>query len=140
MLLVERVGRRKLSAPPLWICTVALIVIGLFSHASPTIVILCFAIFSFFNAIPTALTGVYPGEVYPTEIRGAGVGFGMAVSRIGAAAGTFVLPVVVNVYGVGPTMLIAALICGIGAVVSQALAPETMGRTLAEISDHPEGR
>ncbi|WP_321782666.1 MFS transporter [Paraburkholderia sp. J94] len=138
MLLVERAGRRKLSAPPLWICTIALVVIGLFSHASPVIVILCFAVFSFFNAIPTALTGVYPGEVYPTEIRGAGVGFGMAVSRIGAAAGTFVLPVFLNHYGVAPTMLIAALICGFGAIVSQILAPETKGLTLGE-SSNPEG-
>ncbi|WP_206127584.1 MFS transporter [Burkholderia sp. Ac-20379] len=135
MLLIERAGRRMLSAPPMWICTLALVVIGLWSHASPAVVILCFVVFSFFNAIPTALTGVYPGEVYPTEVRGAGVGFGMATSRIGAAAGTFVLPVVVGSAGVGVTMLIAAAICGIGAAVAQALAPETRGMSLSDASN-----
>ncbi|MFE4541112.1 hypothetical protein [Arthrobacter sp. NPDC056727] len=30
------------------------------------------------------LTGIYPGEVFPTEIRGIGTGFAAAVSRVGA--------------------------------------------------------
>jgi putative MFS transporter len=134
MLLIERAGRRMLSAPPLWICTAALVVIGLYSHASPTVVILCFVVFAFFNAIPTALTGVYPGEIYPTQVRGMGVGFGVAVSRVGAASGTYLLPALVDTHGAGAAMLVAALICAVGAAVSQALAPETRGLTLSEAS------
>jgi hypothetical protein len=38
------------------------------------------------------LTGGYPGEVFPTEIRGIGTGFAAAFSRIGACIGTFLLP------------------------------------------------
>lgn len=134
MFLIERVGRRKLSIPPMWIAAAALVVIGLFSHVSPMIILVSFMLFSFFNAISTALTGVYPGEVFPTEIRGAGVGFATAFSRIGAAAGTFILPMSVDSLGVGTTMLIAAGICVVGAVISQYLAPETKGLSLSDTS------
>ncbi|WP_323959552.1 MFS transporter [Arthrobacter sp. JZ12] len=134
MFLIERVGRRKLAIPPQWIGAAALIVIGLFAQVSPLIILTCFILFSFANAVSTALTGVYPGEVFPTEIRGAGVGFATAVSRIGAAAGTFILPLSVSGLGVGVTMLIAAGICVIGAVISQMWAPETRGMSLSEAS------
>lgn len=134
MFLIEKVGRRKLSIPPMWIAAAALVVIGLFSHMSPMIILISFIVFSFFNAVSTALTGVYPGEVFPTEIRGAGVGFATAISRIGAAAGTFILPLSVAGLGVGTTMLIAASICVLGAVISQYLAPETKGLSLSDTS------
>lgn len=49
-----------------------------------------FLVFSFFNALYSVLTSVYPSEVFPTEIRGIGTGF--AVSRVGAGAATFLLP------------------------------------------------
>lgn len=47
--------------------------------------------FSFFNAGYNTLTSIYPGEVFPTEVRGIGTGFAAAVSRIGAGMGTFLL-------------------------------------------------
>lgn len=134
MFLIERVGRRKLSIPPFWISAIALVVIGLFAHLSPAVILISFVIFSFFNAISTSLTGVYPGEVFPTAIRGAGVGFATAASRIGAAAGTFILPLSLATLGTGPTMLIAAGICVAGALVSQFLAPETKGLSLTDAS------
>ncbi|MFD1210598.1 MFS transporter [Arthrobacter sp. GCM10027362] len=134
MFLIERVGRRKLAIPPLWISAAALIAIGLLAHVSPLVILVCFVTFSFANALSTALTGVYPGEIFPTEVRGVGVGFATAFSRIGAAAGTFILPLSVNGLGVGATMLIAASLCVAGAVISQYLAPETRGLSLNETS------
>lgn len=134
MFLIERVGRRKLSIPPMWIAATALVAIGLFAHVSPMVILISFMVFSFFNAVSTALTGVYPGEVFPTEIRGAGVGFATAFSRVGAAVGTFILPMSVDGLGVGITMLIAAAVCVLGAVTSQYLAPETKGLSLSNTS------
>lgn len=59
---------------------------------------------------------------------------GRILSRIGAPTGTFILPPSVDGLGVGITMLFAAAICIIGAVVSQFLAPETRGLSLSEAS------
>ena len=60
---------------------------------APAVVLILFLIFSFFNAMYNVLTSVYPGEMFPTEIRGIGTGFAAAVSRLGAGAGTFLLPI-----------------------------------------------
>ncbi|AKS36441.1 MFS transporter [Mycolicibacterium goodii] len=134
VMLIERIGRRKLIIPQQWICAIVLLVIGLWTSAPPLVTLLCFLVFAFFNAMYTALTGVFPGEIFPTEIRGAGTGFATAFSRIGGALGTFALPWSMENLGVGTTMLLAAGICVVGAVVSQTLAPETMGRALSETS------
>jgi putative MFS transporter len=105
-LLIDRVGLRVLTVPPQWLCAVLLAIIGVWTSAPPVVVLLCFLVFSFFNAMYNAMTGVYPGEVFPTEIRGLGTGFAAAFSRIGAGLGTFLIPWSMETLGVGPTMLI----------------------------------
>ena len=130
--LIDRVGRRALTVPPQWLCTVILAVIGLWAGAPPVVVLALFLVFSFFNAMYNTLTGVYPGEVFPTEIRGIGTGFAAAVSRVGAGFGTFLLPVSMATLGTGASMLIAAAVALLGAALSQWLAPETKGKSLTE--------
>jgi MFS transporter, putative metabolite transport protein len=132
VLLIDKVGRRVLTVPPQWLCTVFLAVIGLWAGAPPMIVLVLFLAFSFFNAMYNTLTSVYPGEVFPTEIRGIGTGFAAAVSRIGAGLGTFLLPWSMTNLGTSASMLIAAAIACIGAGLSQWLAPETKGKSLTE--------
>jgi putative MFS transporter len=130
MLTIERVGRRTQLIGPFWIMAVALVVVGLWSTAPSVVVVACFAAFAFFNALQGNLDAVYPVEVFPTELRSTGVGVSTAFSRIGAAAGTFLLPVGIESIGIGPCMLIAAGICVLGGVVSQLMAPETTGLSL----------
>jgi MFS transporter, putative metabolite transport protein len=132
VLLIDRAGRRVLTVPPQWLCTVILGAIGLWAGAPTLIVLALFLGFSFFNAMYTALTGLYPAEVFPTEIRGLGTGFSTAVSRVGAGLSTFLLPWSMTNLGSGTTMLIAAGIAGVGAGLSQWLAPETKGMNLSQ--------
>lgn len=89
------------------------------------------------NAAQGNLTAVYPIEVLPTEVRSSGVGFAAACSRVGAAAGTFLLPIGIDSIGIGACMLIAAAICVVGAVLSQVMAPETTGKGLHDTSTQP---
>ncbi len=63
-------------------------------------------------------------------MRSSGVGIASAFSRIGAAVGTFLLPVGISTIGIGGSMLIGPALCAVGALVSHALAPETTGLTL----------
>jgi putative MFS transporter len=130
--LIDKLGRRVLTVPPQWLCAVVLTIIGLWAGAPPAVVLTLFLVFSFFNAMYNTLTGVYPGEVFPTEIRGIGTGFAAAVSRLGAGAGTFLLPISMESLGTAPTMLIAAAVAFAGAGLSQWLAPETKGKSLTE--------
>lgn len=130
-LLVERIGRRRLLIPPFWITAVALAVVGIWPDAPIAVVVICFLVFSFLNAASSALTAVYPLEVFPTSIRTTGVGFATAMSRVGAAIGTFLLPIALSAVGVGFTLLIGAAVLALGGLVSQFLAPETTGLDLS---------
>jgi putative MFS transporter len=131
-LVIDKAGRRILTVPPQWLCAVVLAIIGLWAGAPAIIVLILFLVFSFFNAMYNALTGVYPSELLPTEIRGIGTGFAAAVSRIGAGIGIFLMPMAMENLGPGPTMLIAAAVAFAGAGLSQWLAPETKGKSLTE--------
>ena len=130
--LIDKAGRRVFTVPPQWIITVVFLVIGLWSGAPPIVVLGLFLVFSFLNAMNGALTSIYPGEVFPTEIRGLGTGFAAAVSRIGAGLGTFLLPITIEKFGVSATILGMAVIVFSGALVSQLWAPETKGMSLSE--------
>ena len=132
VVLIDKIGRRTLTVPPQWLCTALLAVIALWSSAPTVTVLMLFLVFSFFNAGYNSLTGIYPAEVFPTEARGIGTGFSAAVSRIGAGLGTFLLPWSIDHVGASGTILVAAGIAGIGAGLSQWLAPETEGKTLSE--------
>jgi putative MFS transporter len=131
MLTIELIGRRKQLIGPFWVMVVALLVIGLWTNAPPMVLVAAFTLFAFFNALTGNLTAVYPIEVFPTEVRATGVGIVSALSRIGAAAGTFLLPVGIETLGLPWCMVIGAAMCVLGAGVSQLLAPETTGKSLS---------
>jgi MFS transporter, putative metabolite transport protein len=131
MLTVELIGRRKQLIGPFWVMAVALLVVGLWAGAPPMVLTCAFVVFTFFNAVTGNLTAVYPVEVFPTGVRATGVGIATAFSRIGAAVGTFLLPVGIAAIGLPWCMVIGAAMCVVGAGVSQLLAPETTGKSLS---------
>jgi MFS transporter, putative metabolite transport protein len=135
MLLVERVGRRRLLIVSFWVTAIALFMIGGWSSAPGMIVVICFAVFSLFNAASGDLTGVYPAEVFPSHLRASGVGFAAAFSRIGAALGTFLLPVGITNIGIGPSVIIGGALCVVGALVSHLWAPRTDGLSLTRTAE-----
>jgi len=132
--LVERVGRRKLLIGPLWVCGAALIVVA-FDNALPSgLIAVCFFLYLFSYGIASMLCGVYPMELFPTTLRTTGVGFASSMSRVGAAAGTFLFPYLLR-WSVSVSMIVMAIVCIIGAIMSQIMAPETKGKTLTEAAN-----
>jgi putative MFS transporter len=120
---------------------VTLAVLGFWGGAPALVMINCFAGFAFFNAISGDLTGVYPAEIFPSELRGSGVGLAAAASRIGATAGTFLLPIGIDQFGIGPNLVIGAVICAVGLVVTHLWAPETTDLSLTRAEEaEPPGR
>lgn len=130
VLAIERIGRRRMLIIPLWVQAIALAIVGFWTHAPAVVGLLCLAVFAFLNAFACDLCAVYPSEVFPTEVRSSGMGVASSASRLGAAAGTWLLPMGLARFGVGPCMLIGAGVCVVGAVVSQFMAPETTGHSL----------
>lgn len=132
--LVNKVSRRKLLIIPFIIGLFPLLVLGIFANLPNIIIILCFSIYAVSYAASSVLQSVYPPELYPTEVRATAMGFASGASRIGAAIGTFLLPIGIAAMGVGPTMLFGAGVLLIGAIMSYLWAPETSHLSLDEAS------
>ncbi|MER7183039.1 MFS transporter [Streptomyces hyaluromycini] len=137
-LVVDRIGRRRLLIPPFWITAACLALVAVWPHSTPVIVV-GFLFFIFLNAASSALTAVYPLEVFPTALRATGVGFATAMSRVGAAVGTFLLPMGLDRFGVEFVLLVGAGVLALGGLVSQFLAPETTDLDLAKAARTARG-
>jgi MFS transporter, putative metabolite transport protein len=137
VLLIDRIGRRPVLTIPFAVTGVTLLLLGWLPRGSSILVEVCFILFAIFNAGSSVLQWVYPSELFPTEVRATALGFGTAVSRIGAAVGTFLFPLGLARLGVAPLMTIVAAICGIGWLVSVRFAPETRGMSLQAASAVP---
>lgn len=87
------------------------------------------------NLGPGVLNMVYPNEMFPTRLRGTGVGFAGSVSRIGSILGVLVFPVLVGAWGMANATWLFAVVAIIGMLTAVALAPETKGRSLEELEE-----
>ena len=102
----------------------------MFSHGSEMLVLVMFGAYAVFIGGAQVLELVYPNELFPTEVRAFAVGMGSSMSRIGSAAGTWLVPISLQSLGIAHTMYAAALVSFIGLLVSVWLAPETRNMTL----------
>lgn len=133
-LAANRIGRRRLLIAPFAVATIALLALGLLPDAPVAVIAVLFTVYAIAIGGPTIMQWIYPNELFPTNVRATAVGIGTAVSRIGAALGTFLTPILLDHAGIGTTMLVAGVISAVGVVVSIALAPETRGRSLHDAS------
>jgi MFS family permease len=99
------------------------------------------AAFTLASACGTAAwTSAYPAftELFPTHLRGAGVGFCVAAGRIGAIAGTLALPALATRVGPAASYLLVAVfwLAGVAAIgiYSVSGGPEAAGRSLEAVS------
>jgi MFS transporter, putative metabolite transport protein len=111
---------------------IPLFILGLFPSAPVAIIVGCFVAYALFSGGASILEWAYPSEIFPTHVRASAVGITTAVSRIGAALETFALPFGLSYWGVGPTMLVAAIMTAAGFLVCFFMAEETKGMTLAQ--------
>ena len=132
--LVNTIGRRKLLIGTFVISAVPLAFIGILPVSPAWLVITAFVVYTVSEAAGSGLQFVYPNELFPTHIRGTAVGFGCAMSRLGAAVSTFLMPLGYTYLGPRETMLITAAMLIAGALISYVLAPETRDLSLAEAS------
>lgn len=110
----------------------ALLGLGYYSTGAEWLVLVLFGAYAVFIGGAQVLQLVYPNEIFPTEIRAFAVGMGASLSRIGAAVGTWLVPISLDTIGIGNTMYAAAGVSLVGLLVSIALAPETRSLNLQE--------
>lgn len=135
--LVNRMGRRPLIIHSFLWSGLALLALGLFPGVDSWIIMVLFAAYAILIGGTQIMQWVYPNELFPTEVRGSAVGLASSLSRIGAAVGTYLVPVALTTLGIGTTMIIAGIVTLIGVAVSVAWAPETRGLTLGQAAALP---
>lgn len=128
--LIDTMGRRRLIIQSFLWSSLALLALGMFSHGSEMLVLVLFGAYAVFIGGAQVLELVYPNELFPTEVRAFAVGMGSSMSRIGSAAGTWLVPISLQSLGIANTMYTAAIVSFIGLLVSVWLAPETRNMTL----------
>ncbi|WP_035355474.1 MFS transporter [Acetobacterium malicum] len=128
-----KMTRRGFTLWSFGIMAVALMVLTFIPGAA--VQIIAFLIFTFFMTAISNLTGVYPPELFPTNLRSQGVGMCTAISRLGAATGTYLLPVGIAGIGFTPTMLALACVLAFGFSMSYFWAPETKDANLVKSAE-----
>lgn len=134
LVVVNRIGRRSLLISTFICINVSLIALAVLPLHWAFLVVTLFAAFQFFEAAGSGLQFVYPSELFPTDLRATGVGIATAMSRVGSATSTFLLPIAAEDLGVRGTLGVAVAITLVGLAVSYFLAPETKDLDLAEAS------
>ena len=132
MLIINKFSRRTMLISTFWLMALSVVALAIMPEAHAFVVVGCLCIYAFLEAIAGNLQFVYPSELFPTSIRAAGVGMAAGFSRIGAAIGTFVLPLVIAQFGIQALMIGAVILLVLGALISQKFAPETSGQVLEE--------
>ncbi|QXH45658.1 MFS transporter [Pseudomonas xanthosomatis] len=130
--LLNTLGRRTTLLHSFFWSGLALLGLGAFSNGAEMLILVLFGAYALFIGGAQVLQLVYPNELFPTEIRACAVGVGTSMSRIGAAVGTWLVPMALDSYGIGTTMYAAAVVTFVGLAFSLALAPETRALNLQQ--------
>ncbi|MFA3843121.1 MFS transporter [Streptomyces aureus] len=123
--LVARCTRRGLLIWSFLVMAVCLGIIAVWPHGPLPLILGLFLVFTFVMSAASNLEQVYPPELFPTALRGSGVGLINGASRVGSAAGTFVLPIALAGVGFTASLLGLTAVLIIGVISSALLAPET---------------
>ncbi|MBS0417068.1 MAG: MFS transporter [Proteobacteria bacterium] len=137
LLIVDRVSRRTFLIGSFWLVGCATLALTLWSPMPLAVMMTLFAVFAGVLSAASNLVYVYLPELFPTTLRASGIGLASAVSRIGSAVSTFLLPLVVATYGVQVALEACAAVLVIGAILCQMWAPETRDLRLENLDQTP---
>ncbi|HWK74600.1 MAG TPA: MFS transporter [Povalibacter sp.] len=129
---IDKITRRQFLLTGFYFTGAILLFIA-FVRLEPLPTVIAVAMFAFVMAASTSLIYTYLPELFPTRLRASGVGVGTAISRVGAAMSTFLLPACMELWGIRATLLVCAGVLLIGGVACQAFAPETRGRSIEDV-------
>ncbi len=135
-LYVDKIGRKLLQSMGFAIMAICYGCMALIPEINHHL-ILFFCLFGlsffFINFGPNATTFLIPSEIFPTSIRAQAHGMSAAIGKIGAFMGAFLLPSILNLYGLSVTMGLVSFISILGIMITQIL-PE-MSQVSLEVSE-----
>ncbi|WP_246005668.1 MFS transporter [Companilactobacillus insicii] len=125
VILFKYISRRFFIVSTFYAAAAALGALIIWRSAPASIMMVIFSIFAVVMSASVILENPYPSELFDTRLRGSGVGAVIAISRVGAALGTFLLPIITSSFGVYASLLVCLIFLLVGGIVCQIWAPET---------------
>ncbi|HEU5389739.1 MAG TPA: MFS transporter [Streptosporangiaceae bacterium] len=136
---LDRMGHRRLQLTGFAVMALCFLVIAAVPGMTTAVVpfLLVYGVSYFFTEFgPNMTTFVLPSELYPTAMRSTGHGISAGIGKLGAFIGVFLFPVLDSSLGLRGTLLLTAVISGLGFALTLVL-PEPAGRSLDEIAAGP---
>jgi MFS family permease len=136
---LDRMGHRRLQLTGFAVMALCFLVIAAVPGMTTAVVpfLLVYGVSYFFTEFgPNMTTFVLPSELYPTAMRTTGHGISAGIGKLGAFIGVFLFPVLNSSLGLRGTLLLTAVISGLGFALTLVL-PEPAGRSLDEIAGEP---
>ena len=130
--LLDVISRRSFLLWTFYGGAAILLVMTLWQGMPGAVAMAFLAALSLVLAISITLEFAYPPELFPTELRASGVGITVSISRIGAAGGTFLLPIISEQFGVYASLGGCIVAMLIGGIVCHIWAPETSEKFKAD--------
>jgi putative MFS transporter len=131
LVVVDRLPRRTFLVGSFVVTALAMLALTVIEEPPPVLTIMLFATIAAVLSAASNLVYVYIPELFPTDLRASGIGLAIAASRVGSAASTFLLPLVVADFGVRVALGACVAVLAVGAIVCFAWAPETKQARLA---------
>ncbi len=128
--LCNRISRRAFLISSFYISAAALAVMILGQNMPLILTIVAFAAFAMTMSVAVVIDWPYPPELFDDRVRGTGVGIVIAFSRVGAALGTFLLPILVEQTGSYGALTVCMAVLIVGGITCQIMAPETSPKHL----------
>lgn len=125
ILLFNRISRRAFLISNFLLSGILIGFLAIDKNLNSNIQLTIFCIFAIILSSGLVLDYPYPTELFDIKIRGTGVGTCITISRFGAAAGAFLLPILTNQGGASLSMLICAIVLLAAFIICLIWAPET---------------
>lgn len=125
ILLFNRISRRAFLISNFLLSGILIGFLAINKSLNSNIQLTIFCIFAIILSSGLVLDYPYPTELFDIKVRGTGVGTCITISRFGAAAGTFLLPILTNQGSASLSMLICAIVLLTAFIICLIWAPET---------------
>jgi MFS transporter, putative metabolite:H+ symporter len=132
--LIDFLGRRRMFMLGLGVGSVLMLFLAATPDAQPTTVLVALSFSQLSVGMLALALSTYTAELYPTELRALGSGFGNAWLRLGGTAGPAFIGAVLPVYGLKAIFLAFGLLLLVGFAVCFFFAVETCGKVLEQLS------